>query len=194
MYIREVTLSLRHVLLGLLSENSGHGYGLRKKMVHRLGHFRNINEGQLYTQLAKMEKEGLIDREVVVPEKGPARKLLHITQKGKQTFRDWLRSDQHEDEGVLYDFMQGYSFFAKVNFFQHLDPEETRQKIRSQLSLMEERKKAYQEILSQMEQRNSDRFRIRILAFGLKEVEHRIDWLNELEDDLSRDPKEAAQG
>ena len=90
--------------------------------------------------------------------------------------------------------MQGYSFFAKVNFFQHLDPEETRRKIHSQLSLMEERKKAYQEILSQMEQRKADRFRIRILAFGLKEVEHRIDWLNELEDDLSRDPKEATQG
>jgi len=194
MYLREVTLSLRHVLLGLLSENSGHGYGLRKQMVHRLGHFRNINEGQLYTQLAKMEKEGLIEREVVVPEKGPARKVLHITPKGKQTFRDWLRSDRHEDEGVLYDFMQGYSFFAKVNFFQHLDPEETRRKIRSQLSLMEERKKAYQEILSQMEQRKADPFRVRILAFGLKEVEHRIEWLNELEGDLIPRPKEATLG
>ena len=191
---REVKLSLRHVLLGLLSENSGHGYGLRKQMVHRLGHFRNINEGQLYTQLAKMEKEGLIEREVVVPDKGPARKVLHITPKGKETFRDWLRSDQQEDEGVLYDFMQGYSFFAKVNFFQHLGPEETRQKIRSQLSLMEERKKAYQEILSQMEQREADPFRIRILAFGLKEVEHRIEWLNELEGDLIAHPKEATQG
>ena len=187
-------MSLRHVLLGLLSENSGHGYGLRKQMVHRLGHFRNINEGQLYTQLAKMEKEGLIEREVVVPDKGPARKLLHITPKGKQTFREWLSSDQHEGEGVLYDFMQGYSFFAKVNFFQHLGPEETRQKIRSQLSLMEERKKAYQEILSQMEQRKADPFRTRILAFGLKEVEHRIEWLNELECDLIPQPKEATQG
>ena len=45
-----------------------------------------------------------------------------------------------------------------------------------------------------MEQRKADPFRTRILAFGLKEVEHRIDWLNELEDDLSRDPKEATQG
>ena len=187
-------MSLRHVLLGLLSENSGHGYGLRKRMVHRLGHFRNINEGQLYTQLAKMENEGLIEREVVVPDKGPARKLLHITPKGKQTFQDWLQSDQHENEGVLYDFMQGYSFFTKVNFFRHLDPEETRQKIRFQLSLMEERKKAYQEILSQMEQRKADPFRSRILAFGLKEVEHRIEWLKELDGDLGRHPKEAAQG
>jgi DNA-binding PadR family transcriptional regulator len=140
-----------------------------------------------------MEKEGLIEREVIVPDKGPARKVLHITSKGKQTFRDWLRSDLQEDEGVLYDFMQGYSFFSKVNFFQHLDPEESRRKIRSQLSLMEERKKAYEDILSQMEQRRADPFRIRILAFGLKEVKLRIEWLNELEGDLIPRPMEATQ-
>jgi DNA-binding PadR family transcriptional regulator len=184
-------LSLRHVLLGLLSENSGHGYGLRKNFVHRLGHFRNINEGQLYTQLAKMEEEDLIEREVVVPEKGPARKLLHITPKGKEVFQDWLRSDQYEDEGVLYDFMQGYPFFTKCNFFQHLDPEEARGKIRAQLNLMENKRKAYQEVLERMEREEVDPFRIRILTFGLKEVEHRIEWLNELESDLHRERKEA---
>jgi len=184
-------LSLRHVLLGLLSENPGHGYGLRKNFVHRLGHFRNLNEGQLYTQLAKMEKEGLIEREVVVPDKGPARKLLHITPKGKEIFRDWLRSDQYENEGVLYDFMQGYPFFTKCNFFQHLEPEEARRKIRAQLTLMEEKRKAYQEVLLRMERQKVDPFRIRILTFGLKELEHRIEWLNELESDLSREQKEA---
>jgi len=188
---KEATLSLRHVLLGLLSENSGHGYGLRKNFVHRLGHFRNLNEGQLYTQLAKMEKEGLIEREVVVPEKGPARKLLHITPKGRELFQDWLRSDQYEDEGVLYDFMQGYPFFTKCNFFQHLEPEEARKKIRAQLTLMEEKRDAYQEVLLRMESQKVDPFRIRILTFGLKEVEHRIEWLNEIESDLSRERKEA---
>ncbi len=184
-------MSLRHVLLGLLSENPGHGYGLRKRIVHRLGHFRNINEGQLYTQLAKMEKEGLIEREVVVPEKGPARKQLHITPKGKQAFLDWLRSDQYEDDGVLYDFMQGYTFFSKVNFFQHLEPEEARDKVRSQISQMKDKKKAYEEILLQMERRNADPFRIRILTFGLKELENRIEWLADLEGDLVRQQKEA---
>jgi len=188
---KEAALSLRHVLLGLLSENPGHGYGLRKNFVHRLGHFRNLNEGQLYTQLAKMEKEGLIEREVVVPDKGPARKLLHITPKGKEIFRDWLRSDQYENEGVLYDFMQGYPFFTKCNFFQHLEPEEARRKIRAQLTLMEEKRKAYQEVLLRMERQKVDPFRIRILTFGLKELEHRIEWLNELESDLSREQKEA---
>ena len=177
-------MSLRHVLLGLLSENSGYGYGLRKQFVHRLGHFRNINEGQLYTQLAKMEQEGLIEREVVVPERGPARKLLHITSKGKSLFQDWLRSEQYENGGVLYDFMQGYPFFTKCSFLRHLEPEEARKKIRVQVALMEEKKEAYKEVLSRMERRKVDPIRMRILAFGLKEVEHRIEWLNELEGDL----------
>jgi len=37
-----------------------------------------------------------------------------------------------------------------------------------------------------------DPFRIRILTFGLKEVEHRIEWLNELESHLIRERKEAS--
>lgn len=190
----EAALSLRQILLGLLTEKSGHGYGLRKQLVHRLGHFRNLNEGQLYTQLAKMEADGLIEREVVVPERGPARKLLHITEKGKLAFREWLRSDEYEDEGVLYDFMHGYPFFTKCSFFKHLEPEEARKKIRAQVILLERKKKTYEEILSQMERRKVDPFRLRILVYGLREVEHRIGWLNELERDFLHDPKEAAQG
>lgn len=173
-------MSLRFVLLGLLSENSGHGYGLRKQILHRLGHFRNINEGQLYTELAKMEREDLAEREVVIPEKGPSRKLIHITRKGRQRFMDWLRSDMYEDEGVLYDFMQGYPFFTKCTFLSHLDPEQAREKIRNQMKLTDKKKAAYKEIFQKMKSRRADPYRIRILEFGRREMELRSRWLREL--------------
>ena len=179
-------MSLRNILLGLLSENSGHGYALRKESAARLGHFRNINEGQLYTELAKMEKEGLVKREIVVPDKGPARKLLHITARGRRTFRQWLLSDSLEDEGVLYDFMQGYPFFTKCNFFQHLEPADAGKKIENQRAILEKKRSAYSEILAKMERRKMDPIRIRILAFGLEEIEHRIRWLEALKSDLVR--------
>lgn len=188
----EATLSLRNILLGLLSENSGHGYGLRKRFLHRLAHFRNINEGQLYTELAKMEKEGLIEREVVVPEKGPAKKLFHITPQGKRSFQDWLRSDQYEDGGVLYDFIHGYPFFTKCTFLQHLEPDEARQKITNQILQMERKKKAYEEILQRMERRQADPFRVRILAYGIREMELRIEWLKGLQIDLVEKCREAS--
>ena len=187
-------MSLRFILLGLLMENSGHGYGLKKQILHRLGHFRNINEGQLYTELAKMEKEGLTNREVVIPDKGPARKLMHITKKGKKAFLDWLDSEIYEDEGVLYDFMQGYPFFAKCNFFWNLKPEQACKKIEKQLSFTERKRKTYEEILSGMKNRNVDPYRIRILTYGLEEMEHRIRWLNECKQDLLNPKKEAAKG
>jgi PadR family transcriptional regulator, regulator of vanillate utilization len=189
-------LSLRHILLGLLSENSGHGYGLRKQFLNRLSHFRSINEGQLYTELARMEKEGWIEREVVVPEKGPAKKLLHITPKGRQVFQDWLRSEQYEDEGLLYDFIHGYPFFTKCSFFKHLEPDQARKKIRAQLSRTEKKKKAYQEILLRMERRRADPFRVRILTFGLREMEIRTDWLKALECDLGpeQEPEPSGDG
>lgn len=178
-------MSLRHILLGLLSENSGHGYGLRKDFLSRLGHFRNLNEGQLYTELARMEQEGLVKREVVVPEKGPARKMFHITAKGRKTFRQWLLSDALEDGGVLYDFMQGYGFFTKCTFFQHLDPAEASRKIDRQLEILAKKKEAYREILGKMERRKVDPVRVKILSFGLEEIEHRMRWLASLKEDLA---------
>jgi len=182
-------LSLRYVLLGLLSENSGHGYGLRKMILHRMSHFRHINEGQLYTELARMEKEGLTQREVQVPEKGPARKLIHITPAGREAFRAWLQSDQYEKDGVLYDFIQGYPFFTKCTFLNHLDGEGAREKILRQIDVLEGKKEAYREILARMRERGANRYRIRILEYGLEEMEHRVRWL----EDLIRELQEEAE-
>lgn len=176
-------MSLRYVLLGLLTESSTHGYGLRKMILHRLGHFRSINEGQLYTELSKMEKDGLIEREVEVPEKGPARKMVHITPEGRLDFQQWLLSDQYEENGILYDFIQGFPFFTKCSFFNHLAPEEVRWKLDRQLSHQREKEQAYQEILDKMETRKVDPFRIRILVFGLEEIRHRIRWLETLKEE-----------
>ncbi len=184
-------MSLRYVLLGLLSENPGHGYGLRKLILHRLAHFRKINEGQLYTELAKMEKEGLTEHEVQVPEKGPARKLIHITPRGREAFQAWLDSDQYEEEGGLYDFMQGYPFFTKCTFFNHLDTGKTLEKIDRQLSLLGKKKKAYREILAGMRERGADSFRIRILKFGLEEIDHRIRWMKQMKNDPAPEKKGA---
>ncbi len=183
-------MSLRFVLLGLLSENAGHGYGLRKDLAHRLGHFRKINEGQLYTELARMEKEELIEREAYIPEKGPVRKVLHITTKGRSLFQNWLVSEALEDTGVLYDFIQGFSFLSKCTFFRHLEPHQARAKINTQLAIVDKKKKAYKKILKAMKQRNVDRFRIRILEFGIQEMDHRLRWLRSLEREVRMLTKE----
>ncbi len=71
-------VSLKYFILGVLFEVQGHGYAIRKKHLEKIGHFRRINEGQLYTEVAKLEKEGFIERNIDVPEKGPARKVMHI--------------------------------------------------------------------------------------------------------------------
>ncbi len=178
-------MSLRYILLGFLLENPRHGYGIKKDVERRLGHFRNYNEGQLYTELARLEKEGLLKREVEVPDKGPARKILHITPEGEKLFKEWLLSEQHETNGVLYDFMQGFPFFTKCSFFQHLSIDDIVDKIDQQRARVEKKRQAYQEIGANMKERNADFFRLRILQFGGQEMERRIQWLDELKKDLT---------
>jgi len=155
-----------------------------------MSHFRNINEGQLYTELARMEKDGLTEREVQVPEKGPVRKLIHITPAGREAFLDWMRSDQYEEDGVLYDFIQGYPFFTKCTFLNHLDAPGAVEKIVRQISILERKKEAYGEILARMKARRANRYRVRILEYGLEEMEHRIRWLEE----MRRELQEEAEG
>lgn len=186
----EVALSLRFVLLGLLCEKPGHGYGLRKKMLHRMSHFRNINEGQLYTELAKLEKEGLTRSEVEVPEKGPARRLVHVTPEGREAFLEWMRSDRYEEDGVLYDFIQGYPFFTKCTFLDHLDGQAAAEKVRRQIAITEEKREAYREILPRMKKRGASRLRIRILEYGVAEMEHRLRWLDGLTKELERETED----
>ncbi len=111
--------------------------------------------------------------------------MFHITAKGRKVFRQWLLSDALEDSGVLYDFMQGYGFFTKCTFFQHLDPAEAARKIDRQLEILAKKKEAYREILARMERRKVDPVRVKILSFGLEEIEHRMRWLASLREDLA---------
>ena len=76
--------------------------------------------------------------------------------------------------------MQGYPFFSKCSFFKHLKPREVIQKVEQQQTLVQAKQSAYREILAGMKDRKADPYRIRILEFGLQEMEHRLQWLEEL--------------
>jgi len=54
------------------------------------------------------------------------------------------------------------------------------EKVEEQLSQLEQKKKAYEEILVGMKSRRADSFRVRILEYGLTEMKLRIEWLDEL--------------
>ncbi|WP_371476783.1 PadR family transcriptional regulator [Kitasatospora sp. NBC_00315] len=80
-------MSLRHALLGLLSDRPASGYDLLKLFETSLANAWPATQSQVYTELAKLADAGLI----TVAAQGPrGRKEYTITDAGLADLRHWL--------------------------------------------------------------------------------------------------------
>ena len=83
-------MSVRHALLALLSEGPKYGLQLREEFEERTGEVWPLNEGQVYTTLQRLERDGLVesdDTEATGPQKG-----FQITAAGERELAGWLRT------------------------------------------------------------------------------------------------------
>jgi len=83
---------LKFVLLGLLAERPRHGYDLKSVFEHLLGGTWPLNIAQIYTALAGLEREGLVECEVVPQDQVPDRKVYSLTEKGAKQLDEWVES------------------------------------------------------------------------------------------------------
>ncbi|MFI5831887.1 PadR family transcriptional regulator [Streptomyces sp. NPDC051578] len=80
-------MSLRHALLGLLSERPASGYDLLKRFETSLANVWPATQSQMYGELAKLAAAGLIS----VSAQGPrGRKEYTLTDDGLAELRHWL--------------------------------------------------------------------------------------------------------
>ncbi|MET9959894.1 PadR family transcriptional regulator [Streptomyces sp. NPDC006326] len=80
-------MSLRHALLGLLSERPASGYDLLKRFETSLANVWPATQSQMYTELSKLAASGLIS----VSAEGPrGRKEYTLTDEGLAELRSWL--------------------------------------------------------------------------------------------------------
>jgi len=80
----------KYALLGVLSQESGSGYDIKKFCDSSIGYFWNENYGHIYPVLKKMEEERLITKEVKQTVGNPTRNIFSITQEGKEELEKWL--------------------------------------------------------------------------------------------------------
>jgi DNA-binding PadR family transcriptional regulator len=88
-YIRGMQ-AVKYALLGLLSLRARHGYDLKGAFEDLLGGAWPLNVGQVYTTLGRLERDGLVQSEVVPQDLVPDRKVYRITKQGERDLTDWL--------------------------------------------------------------------------------------------------------
>lgn len=87
-------MSLRYGILGLLAEEPLHGYQIKSRFETLLGRVWEVNIGQIYSTLQRLERDSLIEP---VGERGDRGKLAyHLTVPGRQQLEQWLNEPETE--------------------------------------------------------------------------------------------------
>jgi DNA-binding PadR family transcriptional regulator len=80
-------MSIRHGLLALLDRGPRYGFQLRTEFESRTGSTWPLNVGQVYTTLARLERDGLV---VPAGEDEAGHALYAITEGGRDELREWF--------------------------------------------------------------------------------------------------------
>jgi PadR family transcriptional regulator AphA len=83
-------MSLRSVLLVLLSRASNTGYGMGRLLHHEFHHVWDARLQQIYGEFARLEEEGLVKAETIAMPNRPAKKVYSLTPAGQEALDDWL--------------------------------------------------------------------------------------------------------
>ncbi len=93
-------MSVRHGLLALLERGARYGYQLRSEFEHATGGTWPLNIGQVYTTLARLERDGLVR---ALPESDGGQRPYEITPDGRVELTLWFttpveQADRPRDE------------------------------------------------------------------------------------------------
>ncbi|SDX98109.1 DNA-binding transcriptional regulator, PadR family [Amycolatopsis xylanica] len=161
-------MSLRHAVLGLLAQQPGSGYDLLKRFEERFVYVWPATQSQLYGELGKMEKAGLVR----VAAEGPrGRKEYEITPEGHADLRHWLIE-------VVPDGTKRDDRLLRVFFLSVLSPEEARTYLQQNLAVFEERLEALREIerVTEWGPNLGAKYGRISLEFGLRQLTMLRDW------------------
>jgi DNA-binding PadR family transcriptional regulator len=151
-----------------------HGYELKRQCDRLLGRFWQLNFGEIYRILDRLEAEGLVDQ--VVAGDRPSRKLYRINDKGRQSLDTFILSPPTDVPRPLRQELAVKLLFAGPERLGEL------------LRLIDQQREAYMAELSalgiqrrKLEKLPMDSFVTRLLIDGAElSVRAELAWLDDL--------------
>jgi len=168
---------LKHALLGLLAQESRHGYDLKNAFETMLGGTWPLNIGQVYTTLARLERDGLVESEIVPQDLLPDRKVYSLTEAGREELNRWLAGPSHGSIRLKDEF------FIKFLIHQLADSGDP-------TPLLWKQRQVYMQTLTQLTTLRMDASldpTTRLLMEGaILHVEADLEWLDRCEESLKQ--------
>ena len=174
-------MSLKYILLGMLSRPHS-GYDLKKEFNQSLRNFWNAELSQIYPQLQKLERDGLLTSKQVVSSNGPPRRVYSRSAKGRRALLAWLADGPNVGEERI-------SYLAQVFFLSEVgDIEESIRFMRDLRDHMARWLESMRDVERQW-QAEDPRYPDQLpdaefypqltLALGLKKVQCNVEWCDE---------------
>ncbi|KII00220.1 regulatory protein [Streptomonospora alba] len=124
-------MSLRYALIALLTGRPMTGYDVSKSFSHSVSHVWHAPDSQIYPELNRMERDGLLTSVEMPWGKRGTKKEYHVTDAGLADFRAWM-------ESPLAPQRQRDPAYLKAAYFDFADPEAVREQLRQQQAYWEE--------------------------------------------------------
>jgi len=138
-------MSLKFAVLGLLADSPQTGYDLRKVFDGSVSYFWQAKFQQVYGELRRLERGGLVEKREVPQVGRPTKKVYSITEKGQTALFAWL--DTPSSLSAVRD-----EFLVKVASIGRLPPERAILRFREHRRLHEERLATYRLVESRLNQ------------------------------------------
>jgi DNA-binding PadR family transcriptional regulator len=82
---------MRYPFLALLASGPAHGYELKQAFEERFGRLLPpLNAGQIYTTLARLERDGLVSADDVAQNGRPNKRVYELTDGGRAALAEWV--------------------------------------------------------------------------------------------------------
>ncbi|RKN78182.1 PadR family transcriptional regulator [Paenibacillus ginsengarvi] len=124
-------MTSQDVILGLLMTQNFSGYDIKMRFEKLFSYFFDASYGTIYPTLAKMEKEGLITKQMLAQEGRPNKNVYSITDKGREAFGDYMHSEIQKD-AIKSDYL------TRLFFGELAEPELLESWLRLGIAHMEE--------------------------------------------------------
>ncbi len=182
----EISEPGEYALLGLLWDGPRHGYELHRAFAadQELGTVCRLEQSQLYAFLKKLEHLGYLEGTLEPQEGRPPRRVLLVTDAGRQVFRRWVEAPVARPREVRLQFL------LKLYFARRFGRETVQKLIAGQIEacrvflkrLDDSPEGASSERSAQRPDRAPfDDFRAVVHQARIRQIEATIAWLNELQ-------------
>lgn len=175
--ILERISTLGYALLARLARGPHSGYDLLRTLKKPIGFFWQASQSQIYPELKRLEVLGLVSFVVVEQTDRPDKKVYSITQRGRESLRDWVVMPVALEPSRNELLLKTYALWLA-------DPARALQLFRAHEALHRSQLTHYERVLAGIEEEHPSPIKVReplfgdyaTLQMGLRYERECVDW------------------